>query len=506
MKTIHFTAANWTVLVSYIAGVALIGSLFYRKGASAAEYFLGNRRMGVLPVAISLVAADLSAITYLGTPAWSFNHNFELFLGTASIFVAAPVVMYLFLPFYSRLKLFSGYEYLEKRFDRKTRLLGASIFLLMRGAHVAIVIYAPSLVLAMLTGEPRYVCVLIIGSVTTAYTALGGMKAVIWTDVIQFSILVGGIGAVFWLAVSHIPGGITTILHSATNAGRWHMFNFTFDPRELTSVWAMVLGNGTLILATMGTDQAYLQRYFTTGSLAEGRRAVLLDALIAVPVCGALYLLGTVLFVYYNNYPGQLRGLTVQDLVLPYFVAEEMQGVLAGLVIASILASSMAVLSAGINSLTTVTTIDFYVPLMSRTHEQAETVRVARIGTVCWGTAATIAALFADRLGPLVNSFNLINSFLAGPLLGLFLVGMLSATATGTAAVSGATAGLAAVSIVAWKSEISFFYYGIVGLSVTVLISYIVGLWGARPNSEAIVGLVWGYDSPSPATLGDKPE
>ena len=495
MANNHFTQANWIVLAAYVFGVSVIGSLFYRKRASASEYFLGSRRMRALPVAISLVAADLSAITYMGTPGWSFSHNFELFLGTSSLLIAAPIVMYLFLPFYSRLRLFSGYEYLEKRFDRKTRLLGAFIFLLTRGSHVAIVIYAPSLVLSMLIGAPAYACVLIIGAVTTSYTALGGMKAVIWTDLMQFSILVGGIAAVFWLAVNRIPGGMATVFHGASSAGRLHMFNFTLDPRALTSVWAMTLGNGTMTLATMGTDQAYLQRYFTTRSLREGRRAVLLDATIAIPVCAALYLLGTVLFVYYNGHPAQLAGLPSRDLILPYFVASEMRGVLSGLVIASIFASSMAVLSAGINSLTTVTTVDFYAPLVDPGRQPTGTVRVARIGTLAWGAVATAAALFVAHLGPLVNAFSLINSFLAGPMLGLFLTGMLSARATANAAVSGAVAGLLAVSLLAWKSQISFFYYAIVGLGVSVSVTFLVSRCGPPPRSESILDLVRGHDA-----------
>lgn len=493
MTNSHFTAANWVVLFLYVVVVALIGSLFYRRRTTASEYFLGSRRMRVLPVAISLVAADMSAITYMGTPAWSFNHDFELFLGTFTLLLVAPIVMYVFLPFYKGLRLYSGYEYLERRFDRKARWMGASIFLLTRGSHVAIVIYAPSLILSMLTGMPQVACILIMGTVTTIYTTLGGMKAVIWTDLMQFSILVGGIATVFTLAVHRIPGGIAMVLHTASMAGRWHMFNFDANTREMTTIWAMLIGNGVMILATMATDQAYLQRYFTTRSLSEGRRAVLLDALIAIPVVCALHVLGTVLFVYYQAHPEQLAGLPGADLILPYFVATQMRGVLAGLVIASIFASSMAVLSAGINSLTTVTTIDFYVPLTHCGSEHPETVRVARFGTVIWGALATFAALFAGHLGPLVNAFSVVNSFLAGPLLGLFLTGMLSARVNAPAAVTGAASGFAAVALVAWKSDISFFYYALVGLAVSVAVSYAVSMFGMPPRPESIRGLVRGF-------------
>src|SRR5882724_5711663 len=214
----HFPPLIWAVVAGYVLVVSTIGSLFYRKRSSASEYFLGGRKMRVVPVAISLVAADMSAISYMGTPAWTYEHNFELFLSVLVLLLAAPVVMYLFMPFYSRFKFFTGYEYLERRFDLKTRLLGAALFLLTRGSHVAIVIYAPSIVLSALAGLPLTSCILLIGTFTTFYTTLGGMKAVIWTDVMQFSILVTGICTVLWLSVSRIPGGLNTVYQVASRA------------------------------------------------------------------------------------------------------------------------------------------------------------------------------------------------------------------------------------------------------------------------------------------------
>src|SRR5271170_7310752 len=147
-----FALSSWIILIGYVVAIGTIGSLFYRKKSTASDYFLGGRAMGYIPVAISLVAADMSAISYMGIPAWGFGHNLELFLQTIIFLAAVPVVMYLFLPFYSRFQFYTGYEYLERRFDLKTRLLGSALFLLTRGGHVAIVIYAPSMVLSLLTG------------------------------------------------------------------------------------------------------------------------------------------------------------------------------------------------------------------------------------------------------------------------------------------------------------------------------------------------------------------
>ena len=494
-----FTTAEWLIVGCYIVTVSAIGSLFYRRRASAPEYFLGGRGMSALPVAISLVAADLSAISYMGIPAWSYQQNLELFLSTCAYLLVAPIVMYLFMPFYSRFKFYTAYQYLEQRFDLKTRLLGSAIFLLMRGSHVAIVIYTPSIALSIITGLPLYACILLMGVFTTAYTTLGGIKAVIWTDVMQFSILVSGMLTICWMSLSRIPGGIHTAYEISSHAGKLRLLNFSLDPHQLTTIWAMLIGGGTMVLSTLATDQAYLQRYFTTKNLREGRRSILLDALIAVPVGIVLYLIGTVLYVFYRFHPDHLRGLPMTDAILPFFVVQELGGVLAGLVIASIFAASMAVMSAGINSLTTATTVDFYQRLFRPHANDSHIVLVGRLGTIGWGAAATLGALFVKRLGPVANAFNLINSFLGGPILGIFLLGMLTRTSNGTGAVLGGAAGLIAASLLQWKSSISFFYFALVGMLVTFVVGYLLSQSGQARDPEELRGLVRGLELPETA-------
>jgi solute:Na+ symporter, SSS family len=489
-----FSLSSWIILAGYVLAVGTVGSLFYRKKSSASDYFLGGRAMGYIPVAISLVAADMSAISYMGIPAWGYGHDLELFLQTVVFLGVVPIIMYLFMPFYSRFQFYTGYEYLERRFDLKTRLLGSALFLLTRGGHVAIVIYAPSMVLSLLTGVPLGACIIVMGTVTTIYTTLGGMKAVIWTDVMQFTILVTGVITVFWISLSKIPGHFHGFIDVANAYGRFHTFNFSLNPNEFTAVWPMILGGGTLILSTMGTDQAYLQRYFATKSLAEGRKSVLLDGLIVVPVGFLLFMLGTALFVFYHFNPSHLEGLPNVDVILPFFVVRELPGILSGFVIASIFAASMAVLSAGINSLTTVTAVDFYQRLFHKDRNAPEMVRVGRLGTVGWGAAATVAALFADRLGPLTNAFNKINSYLGGPILGIFLLGMLSRRAKGTATVLGAFIGALTVSLLGWFTNFSFYYFSFVGVIVTYVAGELLSYIGPAPDKEKLRGLVHGLD------------
>ncbi|HWR13436.1 MAG TPA: sodium/solute symporter [Terriglobales bacterium] len=498
MNVNNFGITEWAILGGYIAAISIIGSLFYRKKTSTGDFFLGGRNMRALPVAISLVAADMSAISYMGAPAWTYQNNLELVWSSWTYLFVAPAVMFLFMPFYSRFKFFTAYEYLERRFDLKTRLVGSAIFMLLRGSHVAIVIYAPSLVLSLITGLPLWGCILMMGVCTTLYTTLGGMRAVIWTDVLQFSILIFGLITVVSLSISHVPGGLRAVVDVSERAGRFHLFNFSTDLTQITTFWAAAIGGGFMALSTLGTDQAYLQRYFTTRSLKEGRKSILLDAIILVPVSLMLYLVGPVLYAFYEFHPQSLQGLPSMDAILPFFVVNELGGWFSGLIIASIFAASMAVMSAGINALTTATTVDFYKRLFRPNCSDSETVFVGRVGTVGWGAAATLAALFADRLGPIINAFNMINSFLGGPVLGMFLLGMLTKRTRGTSAIGGSIIGLLSVSLLAWQTEIAFFYYAIVGTFVTFGAGWLFGfLQPARDESE-LSGLVLGLDLATP--------
>jgi sodium-coupled monocarboxylate transporter 8/12 len=493
MRTV-FSIGDWLVIFGYIALVTLLGARFYRRKSSAQDYFLGGRAMNAIAVGISLMAADLSAISYMGIPAWAFQRNCELFLLSCTYLLAAPVVMYVFIPFYMRFRLYTGYEYLDRRFDLKSRLLVAALFLFTRAGHIAIAIYTPSIALAIITGVPLYACVLIMGVFTTLYTTLGGMRAVIWTDVIQFSVLMAGAFTVCGSALAHIPGGLWESYQINAQAGKFRILNLSLDPTELTSIWAMLIGGSIMTLSTLATDQAYLQRYFTTKSVSDGRRSILLDAIIAVPVSALLFVMGNLLYAFYHVRPERLRGLPAIDAILPYFVVHELRGVFSGLVVASIFAASMAVMSAGLNSLSTVTAVDFYQRLTARSREDPAVVRVGRWGTLAWGTAATVAALFADRLGPVVNACNLIISYLGGPMLGIFLLGILTARATAAGAFWGGILGFAIVSAVASLSKVSFYYYGLIGLAATFASGYLFSLAGAPPSREQLTGLVMGLD------------
>jgi SSS family transporter len=493
-----FTPLDFALVIGYLLLIAGIGSSFYKRKSTAAEYFLGGRSMSWLPVGISLVAADMSAISVMGIPAWSYKHNIELLILVLGYPLMAPIVIKIFVPFYSQLNLYTAYEYLERRFSLAVRVLTSALFQLLRGAHVAIVIYAPSLVINLVTGLPIWQCVLFMGGFTTLYTTLGGMKAVIWTDVIQFGVVSSGVALIFIKAFTQIHGGALGALRAAAAASKLHLVNLAADPRQLTTVWSLLLGGLVLAMAPVATDQAMIQRLFTTKSTKDCRQSIIVQSVIILPVCGTLYLAGVALFVFYQGHPGHLAGLGNPDAVMPFFAVHELPPGVSGLVIAAIFGASMAVMSAGINSLTTATTVDFYQRLFRPDASPQRLAVVGRIGTAVWGLALTGLALFAGRLGELVNAYNVVSSHISGPLLGIFLLAVLNKRATAAGVLVGAGSGLAAVLLISRLTAWSFFYLGPIGLASTFLIGHFMSLATGRPSADKVRGLVLGQGEIAP--------
>jgi SSS family transporter len=496
-----FSSLDYFAVMAYLLAIAAFGSSFYRRNSSAKDYFLGGRSMSWLPAGISIIAADLSAISVMGAPAWSYKNNLELIWVTVGYPLVAPLVILVFVPFYSRLNLYTAYEYLERRFNVRVRLFCSALFQMLRGWHVAVAVYGPALVINMVTGLEVWKCVLIMGLFTTFYTTLGGIKAVIWTDVIQFVTVTSGILLILFTAIYNIPGGFPEAWRVASEQGKLQVINTSFDLSQLTTIWSCIAGGAILSLAPLTTDQAILQRLFTTKSMKDCKQSVILQSILIVPISLLLYAVGVILFVFYRQHPERLAGLTTNNAILPLFAVTELPPGIAGLVIAAIFAASMAVMSAGINSLTTASTVDFYQRIF-RPHETPEHyARVGRAGTLMWGCAVTLLALFADRAGDLATAYTRVSSVISGPMLGIFLLGTMTRRATAGGAMTGAFTGVAAVIWVMTQTNWSFFYLGLISTVTTLAVGWTASLLTAPPSALQLDGLVVGSSIPIPSEV-----
>lgn len=467
------TISDVVVIVLYFCVITITGSRFYRKDADMQAYLLGNKGMRWLPVALSILAADTSAISYLGYPGWSFRENLKLNQNIFTYLFAIPLVMWIFLPVYSRGNLYTAYQYLEQRFDLRVRLLTSILFLTVRGAHVAIIIYAPALVMAEVMGIPIRLSILMVGLLTAFYTTMGGIKGVIWTDTIQVITVFVGFTAVALSALHHVPGGIVEVLHTGRAFGKFELVDFSFNLDKIDNSWAILIGGTILCLQSMGTDQAILQKYFTTKSRKETSKALLLYGATIIPFISLLSILGVVLFVFYSKHPELKASLKNPDAVVPHYAAKMLPHGLAGLVISSIFAGSMSTVSASLNSLATSSVVDIYKRMVRRGLSDRDYTIASRWATCLWGFLATGGAFYADRLGALVTAFAKIQSLMGGVILAIFLLGILSKRISSNEVIVSSALGLAAVLYVSFCTGVSMFWYCVVGCTSTTILGYL---------------------------------
>jgi len=483
-----FATLDYGILVIYLLLTLGIGFYFTRKQKSLDDYFVAARNAPWWAVGISIIATDLSAISYLGAPGYVFGKDLQLGMGILLFPFIMLLVVYLFVPFLARLRLFTVYEYLGKRFSVSVRLLASALFLLIRGGWLATAIYAQGLALSVITGMNFYLAVILISGLTGIYTVLGGMEAVLWTDVMQFFVLVGGILIMLGAVLFSFHGDVGRIWQIASDAGHTKMITGGFSWTEIT-VWGLIGFNVITVLNSYGSDQLIVQRYLTAGNKKAMTGAVMFNGIVTLPVTLALSLLGVALFAYYHTHPVLAQSLVGSDKVVPHFITHALKPGLSGIVVAGIFAATMSSLSSGFNSLSTATIIDFYKrinPGISDT--DAHSVKAARWCTLLWATFGTIAAMNVKMLGTIPEIMGKINGFIAGPLIAIFLLGVLTKRTNTIGVLSGAIIGTF-VTAAAAKFHMSWIWFGPVGCATTMLLGYVISFLGKAPAADDIYGL-----------------
>lgn len=474
----RFGWLDYAIFGAYLLASVLIGVLFVREQRSVKDYFLAGRSMGYVVVAISVLAALFSGISYLGAPAEVYANGMAFMLFGLSFLIATPVTNLLFVPVFKHARIYTAYQYLEERFSVPVRLLSSALFIIRVLLWLALATYAPALALEQVTGLPLWFTILCTGVVTTIYTTLGGMKAVIWTDVMQFLVLFGGQVIILFIAAAHVPGGWCGVYDLGREGHKFDL-SFSLDPSVRVTLWALLLGGAAINLVQMATDQVSVQRYLTATSLKEAQRSLWLKLWLLVPVFLVFYTTGIVLWAFYQVKGDPLAAghIAKADQILPYFVINELPTGLPGLLIAAIYAASMSTTSAGINALTTATLVDFHQRLWRRS-TNAEEIRLslARWLTLGYGVLVIGLAFVVEKLGPLLEASNKAIGLVGGPLLGLFLLGLLVKRANSIGAVAGWLAGVVTLVPICFHTRTSFLWYGVVGCAVTVLVGWLASL------------------------------
>lgn len=497
------------VFAGYMLILFGIGAYFTRQQKDLKSYLLADQNIHWIIVAVSVLAALFSGITYLGAPAESFFYDLAYLWVVISFFIATPITTLIFLPFFRGLNLITAYEYLERRFDRSLRWLASSLFLSRVSLYLATAIYAPALAIQAITGWPLGFSVLVTGVTATIYTSLGGMKAVIWTDSLQFLVLCGGIVLILGFAASEVPGGLIGAWNLAHADGKTTFAKFDLNPAVRVTVLGGLLGGACNNLVQMVTDQISVQRYLTATSLKDAQKALWFKLWVTLPLVFLFYVTGTVLYGYYRALPDRTPAFVnaqlvpdlhqppelpgeqklANDQLLPFFVVNHLPTPLPGLLIAALFGATMAVVSAGINSLATAALMDFRRVAPATVESDRLRLMIARALTLGFGALATALALVIGRLGTLVQITITIMGIFGGPLLGVFFLGVLIRRANTLGALVGAGAGALAGVAVGFSQPlfniaVSFIWIGFCSTVVTFATGWLCSFLADAPSLE----------------------
>ncbi len=457
------------IIAVYLVGITWFGARFRRTQRSLKDYFLGGRSTPWWAIALSIVSAETSTLTIIGTPALSFAGNLGFLQVVFGYLLARLVISALFLPHYFRGELYTAYELIGRRFGPRVRKLTAGTFLVLRALAEGVRVFAISIVVSIVLGTGELASITVIVCLTLFYTFEGGMTAVIWTDVVQMFLYVAGAIVSFWVILGHVPGGWSEVWSSAAAAGKLQLLDFRFSPTaeffsRTYSFWAGIIGGCFLTTASHGTEQLLVQRLLAARSQGESR-AALLGSWVVIFVQFSLFLfIGLALWVFYSG--AGLAAPQPADRIYPDFVWRYLPPGVAGLVVSAILAAAMSNLSAALNSLASTSIMDFYRPL-ARPRGEKHYLRMARGATVFWGVVLLAIGYLARQWGSVLEAGLSIASVIYGALLGVFLLGVLTRRVGEKAAVAGMVAGLVAMAAVKQYTAVAWTWYVLIGTVVT---------------------------------------
>jgi len=472
---VSFGVANWTVLALYLAVLVWMGFYFSRRERSTEDFFTAGGRIPWWAAGLSIFGTMLSAITYLSIPARAYGTNWSWLIQNFGILAVAPIVAFLFLPFFRKLRVTSAYEYLEARFNVSVRLFGSASFILFQFGRMGIVVLLPALALAAVTGIDILFCIVVMGVLSTLYTVLGGIEAVVWTDVLQVVVLIGGAIAAVVMILVNVGDGLPELLAAAWEAGKVDLVT-EFHSHDLSwardGVLVILLGAVFNSILPYISDQAVIQRYMTVADERQARRAIWTNGILAVPASLLFFGVGTALWVFYRARPEALMPLEKPDQIFPWFIALEMPAGVAGLVIAGVFAASMSSLDSSLHSIATAVTTDFYRRFRPDSSEAAR-LRFARVLTVFLGVIGTLSAILMAtmEIKYLWDVFLSITGLLLGTLGGLFTVGILLRRCSSIHAWFGIVASVAVLYLARHHSDLHFLLNGVLSLGTCFIVA-----------------------------------
>jgi len=505
-------------MISYLAAMGVIGVYYSGKNSDTDEYFLGGRRTAGWMAGMSMLGTLLSCITFLAYPADSFKTTWIRLLPMALVPVGSIIAAFFFLPFYRQTKMVSAYEYIGKRFGPITRTYFSFSFVVLQLFRISTVLYLMSLLMVELTGWNTTVCILVSGGMVAAYTIVGGFDAVVLTDVVQTIVLVVGALVCLGVIVYQLPGGIGQVFSVAFADGKLTLADLIDGKMTPLSWWGVSLRGKTGImllvigltnfLAVYASDQTMVQRYCSTPTIKEARKAIYVCGFGALPMWTFFMLIGTSLYVFFKQFPqpeatAMLDGTRDPEGILPFFIVRYMPNGFKGVVLAAVLSAAMSTLSSGINSISTVGVVDFYKKIVKNKSDR-HYLKAAYLISACAGIlmiGGTFILLKAETI-TLQNTLFIVTAIIGGGGLGIYCVGFFTNKGNDIAAASGAAASILFSLWVILASRgflpdfmavpFDLYYTAFIGNFITFTVVYGIGAFFRHLNNENLSNLnIW---------------
>lgn len=485
---------DYVCILGYLGLVVVLGSCFAGQQKTTRNYFLAGKSMGWLPLAISMYATLFSSLSYVMGPAEAFRYDLQYFMALIMFPVASLFAIVLFIDFYLRLGITTIYQYVDARFNPVLSVFVLLCYMLFRCLYAGIVVFAVSMVLHVTMGIPLRPTMVGVGILAIVYTTLGGMKAVIWTDVAQFFVLFGGLVAALGFAVSHVPGGFAEVWRIAADDDKLRLVNPAFDLHARYVIWTLIPFGFVEYLGAKTVDQMNVQRYLSARSARDAKMSMFVTSFFTMPVWALLFGVGMCLYAYYTVYPSPVVAEFIEnghyDRIFPHYIFSVMPTGLRGLMIAALLASAMSTMDSVLNVLSTISVVNLYRRYVNRKADDHRSLVLAKMLTVAWGVVIIGLALSMINIQSILEAINTVTGMLIGPIVGVFITGMFVRRANWQGTLIGLLLSFLPVLYLRYATDITFTVYGITGLTCSVVLSSLISLLFPAPPARQVEGLM----------------
>lgn len=465
-----FGLINYLVIALYFLLLVCIGYYFSKRQKSTEDYFKGGGRIPWWVVGLSIFGTALSAITFMAIPAKAYASDWSYIFINAGILMVAPIIIYLFIPFFRKLDCTTAYEYLEARFNYVIRVFSSVSFILFQIGRMGVVLYLPAIALNVVTGMDIILCISLMGILGLAYTMMGGIEAVVWTEALQVVVLMGGAILCIFYMVYNTDGGFAGIISVASAENKFSLGSIAFDFKQ-PALWTVLIGSFFTNLTTYGTDQTMVQRYMTTETETKARKSVLTNAFLTIPASFIFFFVGTALYVFYKQHPAELS-MTINDgdAIFPWYIFSQLPQGVTGLLISGIFAAAMSTLSSSMNSAATAYIVDIH----SRYHKVCGLATAKRATAILGCLGIGFAYIMATwEIHSLWDEFNKILGLILGSMGGLFLLGILTIRANSWGAMCGVVVSIIVQIYFINTQSVHLLLYTATGIISCFVIGYI---------------------------------